>query len=309
MTAGDVARRRRSTCAALVALSAIAACELQEIVTAQPEDVLVAEVVLRTGSARQTALLQRTTAPPGEPPAPGATVTVSDEQGRVMRFEPAALQLCLQHVDAITRGVACYVDAFDARFDIEPGHTYTLRIETADGRVLTGRTTTPAPFHVVEPALAACRAGADTTLTLRWRASPGAWAYIVEARFGGLRAALAERGIAIDAEPVVLSGVSVSAADTSMAFPGGLGVFSRFDEALAPALVALQQGLPAGVNTTIVVAAADRNYVNWVRGGNFNPSGPVRVGSIQGAGAGVFGSLTQAFLRIDSRSGSPLPDC
>ncbi|NIP79411.1 MAG: hypothetical protein GWM90_09430 [Gemmatimonadetes bacterium] len=53
----------------------------------------------------------------------------------------------------------------------------------------------------------------------------------------------------------------------------------------------LQRGLPTGAAADIVVAVGDQNYVNWVRGGNFNPSGQVRVPGITGDGTGVFGSL------------------
>jgi hypothetical protein len=48
----------------------------------------------------------------------------------------------------------------------------------------------------------------------------------------------------------------------------------------------------------VVIAAADRNYVNWERGGNFNPSGLVRIGSVRGDGFGVFGSLVVKSFQI-----------
>jgi hypothetical protein len=45
-----------------------------------------------------------------------------------------------------------------------------------------------------------------------------------------------------------------------------------------------------------MISATDRNYVNWVRGGNFNPSGVVRVPSVGGDGIGVFAStVTRTF--------------
>ncbi|MBD0319449.1 MAG: hypothetical protein ICV87_03885, partial [Gemmatimonadetes bacterium] len=64
------------------------------------------------------------------------------------------------------------------------------------------------------------------------------------------------------------------------------------------ALTALQSGFPDGVSVHLVVAAADRNYVNGVRGGSFNPSGPVRVSSVTGDGVGVFGSLVPLYVHI-----------
>jgi hypothetical protein len=48
----------------------------------------------------------------------------------------------------------------------------------------------------------------------------------------------------------------------------------------------------------MVVAAIDRNYLNGVRGGSFNPSGTVRVSSVSGDGVGVFGSIVPVYLRI-----------
>jgi hypothetical protein len=72
----------------------------------------------------------------------------------------------------------------------------------------------------------------------------------------------------------------------------------------------LQTGLPGGTTARVVVAAADRNYINGVRGGSFNPSGPVRISSVVGDGVGVFGSL--APLHASVVVGSPFlgrPSC
>jgi hypothetical protein len=48
--------------------------------------------------------------------------------------------------------------------------------------------------------------------------------------------------------------------------------------------------MPAGTAARVTVSAVDRNYVNWVRGGNFNPSGTVRIPSVEGDGTGFFGT-------------------
>jgi hypothetical protein len=76
-----------------------------------------------------------------------------------------------------------------------------------------------------------------------------------------------------------------------MMFPTDYGLFDRFDEDKHAVLLAIRDGLPVNVRAEVIVAAADNNYVNWVRGSNFNPSGLVRISSIQGDGTGVFGSL------------------
>jgi hypothetical protein len=59
----------------------------------------------------------------------------------------------------------------------------------------------------------------------------------------------------------------------------------------------------------VVVAAADRNYVNWVRGGNFNPSGLVRVPSVRGDGTGVFGSIVAKTVVLTTVPESTAPAC
>jgi hypothetical protein len=60
----------------------------------------------------------------------------------------------------------------------------------------------------------------------------------------------------------------------------------------------------------LTVAAVDRNYVNGVRGGSFNPSGRVRVSSVTGDGEGVFGSLVPLTLEVEVLRGpSRLPAC
>src|SRR6056297_3052188 len=82
---------------------------------------------------------------------------------------------------------------------------------------------------------------------------------------------------------------SVSAADTTIGFPAEFGVFDRgsIDTDIA---VRLQRRIPEGVASDVAITAVDRNYTNWVRGGNFNPSGQVRIPSVRGQGTGYFGS-------------------
>jgi hypothetical protein len=114
----------------------------------------------------------------------------------------------------------------------------------------------------------------------------------------GLRPILAERGIIDAPDPLDLQGLAVSAEDTTLVLPDEFGVFERF-EYDQDVLRALQGGFPDGVDVVLMVAAADRNYVNGVRGGRFNPSGPVRISSVVGDGVGVFGSLVPLYVRID----------
>ncbi|HAW90536.1 MAG TPA: hypothetical protein DCX61_07725, partial [Gemmatimonadetes bacterium] len=56
--------------------------------------------------------------------------------------------------------------------------------------------------------------------------------------------------------------------------------------------------------------AVEGNFVNWQRGGNFNPSGQVRVPSLRGDGTGVFGAaVNRGFDVVSSDQASALPDC
>ncbi len=106
-----------------------------------------------------------------------------------------------------------------------------------------------------------------------------------------------------------LLGLAIGAADTTIVFPQEFGVFDRFtvDRDL---LLALQEGLPAGARADVLVAAGDRNFVNWVRGGNFNPSGQVRVPSVTGDGTGVFGSLVvRGRTLLTEPDGTGIPSC
>jgi hypothetical protein len=288
---------------------AVAGCELQEIVTAEPIDVVVAEVVLRAGETRQLALLHRT----GRAGPPRAEIEVRASSGAVMRYSAAPLAECIEipddaDFDAPTHA-SCWSADGDAVIAIEPGARYTLTIRLEDGGIMTGATTVPGDFTITAPPAPACTLPADTPLTLRWTRAADAWAYGAEAVFTGLRAALATERIDVPEEPLRLFGVAVASHDTAIAFPSGFGLFHRFDEEFAATLVRLQRGVPAAVSATVAIAAADRNYVNWARGGGFNPSGEVRVPSIRGAGTGAFGAIVPRTVRISTEEGVSLPGC
>ena len=81
-------------------------------------------------------------------------------------------------------------------------------------------------------------------------------------------------------------------------------LFNRFDLD-SDLAVRLQRGLPVGASAEVSITAVDRNYVNWQRGGNFNPSGVVRVPSLRGAGTGVLGSTYRRSFTI--QVGEPDP--
>jgi hypothetical protein len=117
------------------------------------------------------------------------------------------------------------------------------------------------------------------------------------------------RGIDPPSDPLRLFGLAISNTDTTIAFPAEFGVFDRFDADLTETLAAIQGGLPPGVEAEVVIAAADRNYVNWERGGAFNPSGFVRVPSVFGDGTGVFAAILPRSFFLTTAAVPSLPPC
>ena len=110
-------------------------------------------------------------------------------------------------------------------------------------------------------------------------------------------------------DPLLLVGLSISEQDTTIVFPSEFGIFDRFD--LEQDLsVRLQTGLPNSTTAEVSITAVEGNYVGWARGGNFNPSGQVRVPSLRGDGMGVFGAtVSRRFFVFSSDQTSLLPDC
>jgi hypothetical protein len=293
----------------LILLAVLAAgCQLQEVEIAEIDDVVVVEVVLLDG-ATQKAWLHRTRTAGKSPLVPNAVVTVTADDGRVFTFQPDSALACIfgrRSQPAPNLG-SCYT----ANFSTVPGRTYHLNVRTDDGRELTGTTTVPQPFTLIRPRapLGFCRLPPQGKLEIMWSASPGAWVYAAETELNGIRAVLRNRNIEIEEDPVRLFGLSLSATDTTIVFPNEFGLFDRLDGDLTEALAVLQEGLPTGIRAEIVISAADRNYVNWERGGNFNPSGFVRVPSVFGAGTGVFGSLVGHHFWINETSPADAPPC
>lgn len=280
-----------------------AGCELTSVELATPETVVVAEVVLDAGAATQRAWLYTSLA--GDAPLPGADIRVralDDPAAPELAFGPAPDTACvaLEAPDPRIDG-RCYTA--DAAGRVAPGMRYALEVRLDDGRTLSGRTRVPGSFAVVRPAVSPC-ALRDPSLELVWTRSEGAGAYQIEAAFSGLAEGLADRGVEDPPDELRLLGVAIGAADTTAVFPSELGIFDRFDLD-RDLLLALQQGLPDGARADVTVAAGDPNFVNWVRGGNFNPSGQVRVSSISGDGIGVFGSLVTRRLRLVTEPGAP----
>lgn len=302
-------RRRFAT--ALAALGLLGGCKLTEVTAADAEDVLVVESLLRAGATQQFVLLHRSLVGRTVRGEPGAVVTVLGPDGVAYRFSQAAASACSTGhsgpADSLIVEPTCYVAP--RRLSVRPGARYELSVTTAGGERVRGATSVPGAFALRVPAATgACRLPPGTNLPLLWSVAPGAWSYIASLEIRGLGSALRSSGIPAK-DRIELTAVSISERDTTLVLPAQFGVFEATD--LDPKLVAvLQNGLPEGVAAHLELAAMDRNYVNAVRGGNFNPSGSVRISSVVGDGVGVFGSLVPLALSLEvAAQASGLPSC
>lgn len=291
----------RATCLATLA-GLLAGCELEDITLVQAEDVVIAEVYVQLdggggGDTTIRAFLHRTLGLEGSRPVPGAAVTITRQSGATLELAEAGQALCIESLPIEDDGTCYWASPEPGRVD--PGETLRLDVVLPDGGVLTSATTVPGSFEPVGiPSGGPCRIAPDTTVELRWSRSGGAWAYVNETLLRGIGPPLAAEGIEAE-DPLYLLGLSVSAADTTIVFPSEFGLFNRFELEQDLAL-RLQRGLPDGVVADVTVTATDRNYVNWVRGGNFNPSGQVRLPSVRGDGTGVFAAVVVQRLQIVS---------
>lgn len=288
----------------------LSGCTIADVAVAPGEDRLVVEAVLRADSRAQFILLHRAVQDGVAQGETGAQVAVTRDDGLRVTFQQTSAQACYSIDSAYERADdpieilgTCYGSPPEAGGWVIPGHTYDLEVRTAGGDQARGRTTVPGWFDLKgvpfsrlqgQPPLP-CTLPPLTPLPLAWTQAAGAWGYIAPLRIQGLRTVLPDTFNAPD--PLQLVGVSVSARDTSLVLPGEFGVFDRFDFN-QNLLRLLQTGLPQGTTARVVVAAADRNYINGVRGGAFNPSGPIRISSVVGDAVGVFGSIAPLTAQI-----------
>lgn len=312
-----VSRFALGAAAALAAV--LPACELTEVAAPASEDVLVVEAVMRAGATSQFVILHRTVEGRVVRGEPGASVEVTDRAGQSIRYSEAPIERCILGpaeswgIEGLELRASCYVTDPADGFVVEPGMTYQLQVVTTKGERASGQTTVPAAFAFTSPNLPIapgqyevwCRLP-SVPFTLAWERSEGAWAYVVTMHLFDWADELRAQGVEVP-EPVELTSVSVSAADTTLLFPTNIGLFQR-GELDRRIFEALGQGVPADARVALVVLAADRNYTNSIRGGRFNPSGNVRLSSIVGDGVGVFGSVIPLLIR-SAPDGRPLcPD-
>lgn len=302
-------------CALLAAASA--GCELTEITTATTDELVVVEGLVEVAPGDTTAeatpdrtivLLHRSFAGRADPVS-GAEVTLVREDGATgILTEQASVGSCAGVLPETEVGATCYGPLEDQ--GIQPGERLELEIRLADGGLLRSATTVPGEFDLLQPTATRCRLEPLRRLDIRWTMSEGVWAYLAETVISGLPAALVGTGIPVEEDPLPLTGLAISASDTTIVFPSEFGLFDRADLDRELALL-LQTGLPTGTQASVAIAATDRNFTNWVRGGNFNPSGQVRVPSVVGPGTGFFGSVRVHRFTVFSEGTLPLalPPC
>ncbi|NNM06261.1 MAG: hypothetical protein HKO65_14315 [Gemmatimonadetes bacterium] len=293
------------------AVLGLGGCELTEVTLAEPEDELVAEAYIRVGDGTDqiTTFLHWTIGTGSEEDLRNAEVKFFPEDGEVVSLLLTSPLDCLRVDDPGEVEGACYAPADVAEGVFLPGTRAEVEIRLPGGRELKGGTLIPNDIQLIRPAEPfVCGLPPGRHVEFVWNLSAGAWAYSAEAEINGLRQALAPQGIVVEEDSVSLLGFAVSEADTAIAFPKEFGIFNRF-ELQQEVAVALQGGLPEGSEGTVAVAALDRNYVNWVRGGNFNPSGAVRISSLRGDGIGVLASAVRRSVRAIGVSGPGIPSC
>jgi hypothetical protein len=289
----------RSAVALLFLALGLAGCELDEVSLTEPESILLAEVYVMVGDGDPeiTAYLHETLGSTGSAGLEDATVRVMADTMEVILIIDTPDRCLSQSIADKVDGI-CFAAQGDAPEEmLEPGVALDLEISFPDGRELRGSTVIPADISMVWPRADVCVLEPGRTFEVSWSRSPGAWAYAAETIIWGLRDALEPMGVEVEADSLALLGLAVSDSDTTIVFPSEFGVFDRFDLDSDLALI-LQEGLPFGALANVVVAALDRNYVNWIRGGNFNPSGLVRVPSLTGDGTGVFSAVVRRRILV-----------
>lgn len=306
-------RRFAAACALAALLPSVPACELQEITLAESEDVVVAEVFVASDvdGVYGTAWIHRTLAGEG----PGREASLADvflrAQSRVStaRLRPAEPSVCTgDELPENFRGSCYFAGPLDPRH-FGPGSFVEAIIRLPGGGRITGQTRVPGPYELLSPHTdrrRMCSLEPSRRFTVEWTRARGAWAYISETQIINLTAALEDTDVEVEEDPLLLVGLSISEADTTIVFPSEFGLFDRAGLGRDLALV-LQEGLPFGTQAQVVIAAADRNYVNWVRRGVFNPSGIVRIPSLHGDGTGVFGAIVRHRFTVDAGLEFPEP--
>lgn len=288
------------------------ACELTEVTIVDLAEIFIVEALVTVGEDpgdNSLRVFVHGTSPGGGP----SSGTFDDARVTVTQGDASSAPLGLVTVDDCATVLpedalgSCFAAETSLAATYRAGEALALDVELPDGRRVSGSTTIPGAFQVSD-FVQTCVLQPNTRLSIEWSRSPGARAYVGEALIVGLGDALDTEGI--DApDSLYIVGLSISESDTTISFPDQFGVFDRFD--LDRELsIRLQRGIPEGVRADIAITALDANQTNWARGGNFNPSGAVRVPSVSGDGSGAFGSaVTRRFTVLGSTEAGGEASC
>lgn len=295
--------------AAVAAALAHGGCALTEVTITESEDVVIAETRLilnldgddAVASLSAYAYLHRTLSAARADEVPGAAVRLSGASGAVVHLAEAdsgGVCLAFDEEEPNADVGSCYL-AFVTPSPFAPGEIVELEVVLADGATLTGSSRIPDAFAFVglTHTDGHCRVEPDTGYRFRWTRATGTWSYLTDTWIKGLPEALAGRDVEAP-DSLYLTGFGIGESDTDVLFPGEYGLFNVGDEADADLLGILDEGLPGGAWAEVAFAATDRNWVNWIRGGNFNPSGIIRIPSVFGDGTGFFGTATQRLISV-----------
>jgi len=311
---GDSPRRGRfktrlAAGASLLAALAIGGCELTELTVAESDDVVIAETRLTVNldsdgggsSLSVQAYLHRTLSDARTDEVDGAVVRLSGPSGAVVQLALAdSGGVCLTHdEEEPNEDVGSCYQAEVSPSPFAPLEVVELEVILPGGGTIFGSSQIPGAFDFVGLAHEGghCRLEPDTNYRFQWTEAEGTWSYLSDAWIRGLPEALAGRDVEAP-DSVNLTGFGIGQDDTDVLFPGEYGLFDIADDVDAELLRIFDEGLPGGAWAEVAFAATDRNWVNWIRGGNFNPSGIIRIPSVFGDGTGFFGTATQRRLNV-----------
>ena len=307
-----------ATSVVLAVASMLGGCALTEVTVTESEDVVIAEAQLAINleadggmSLSVYAYLHRTLSGERADEVEGAMVRVSGASNAVVHLEAAdSGGVCLaplieeddeEEEDDFQLDIGSCYRASVSPSPFSPGETVELEVIVPDGRTLTGVSRIPDAFDFIGLTHedGHCRIEPDTNYRFNWTEAAGTWSYLSDTWIEGLPEALEGQDVEAP-DSLYLTGFAIGEKDTDILFPGEYGLFDLGEGADADLLRILDDGLPGGASAEVAFAATDRNWVNWARGGNFNPSGLIRIPSVFGDGSGFFGTATQRLLNVVS---------
>ncbi|MDE0032073.1 MAG: hypothetical protein OXU75_22345 [Deltaproteobacteria bacterium] len=311
-----------ATLVVLAGGSILGGCALTEVTVTESEDVVIAEAQLTINlhgdgstSLDVYTYLHRTLSGQRADEVEGAAIRVSGTSAVVHLAAADSGGVCLdpwedeEDEEVLEVDVGSCYRASVAPSPFSPGEVLELEVVLPEGGTLTGVSQVPDAFEFIGLTHedGHCRIEPDTNYRFRWTEAAGTWSYISDTWIEGLPEALAGRDIEVP-DSLYLTGFAIGEKDTDVLFPGEYGLFDLGEQADADLLRILDDGLPGGAWGEVAFAATDRNWVNWARGGNFNPSGLIRIPSVFGDGTGFFGTATQRQLNvIAGPDGSGMP--